>query len=107
MALLTAKARGQFAVDAVFADFDDVDGITAEATTAALMGYDGKAVIHPNQVAPVRSAFRPADGQLAWARGVLAAGNGRGGVFTYEGKMIDEPVLRQAQRIVARAGTDR
>ncbi|CAM3959027.1 HpcH/HpaI aldolase/citrate lyase family protein [Smaragdicoccus niigatensis] len=103
-ALMSAKALGHFAIDAVFADIPDLDGIETEAAEAAAMGYDGKAVIHPNQVEPVRTAFRPDDAQLAWARGVLAAGEGQGGVFTFDGKMVDEPVLRQAQRMVARAG---
>lgn len=105
MALMTAKARGQFALDAVFAGIDDVDGLESEAADAAAMGYDGKAVIHPRQVDSVRAAFRPGDDQLRWATAVLASGDGNGGAFAFEGKMVDEPVLRQARRIVGRAGT--
>ena len=101
--LVTAKAMGHFALDAVYADIDDVDGLSAEAAEAASMGYDGKAVIHPLHVAPVRTAFRPSEQRLDWARGVLAAANGQGGVFTFRGQMVDEPVLGQARRIVSRA----
>jgi citrate lyase subunit beta / citryl-CoA lyase len=52
----------------------------------------------------VRNAFRPADGQLDWARRVLAAARTERGVFAFEGQMVDSPVLKHAEMMLRRAG---
>lgn len=102
--LLAAGAFGTRAIDAVHVDIADLDGLAEEARDAAASGFAATACIHPGQVATIRAAYAPRPEQVAWARGVLAAARGERGVFRYEGRMIDEPILRHARSLVARAG---
>lgn len=102
--LLAAGARGKAAIDAVHLDIGDVRGLRREATDAAASGFRATACIHPDQVPIVRAAYRPTDRELTWARGVLTAAESQAGVFAYDGRMIDEPLLRHARTIVQRAG---
>jgi len=102
--LLEAGAHGKGAIDAVHIDLDDADGLAREAADAAASGFRATACIHPNQVAAIRAAYRPADATVEWAHAVLAAAESERGVFRFRGRMIDEPVLRHARSIVSRAG---
>ncbi|MCK2028604.1 HpcH/HpaI aldolase/citrate lyase family protein [Microbacterium galbinum] len=101
--LLSAGAHGKGAIDAVHVDIDDVDGLEEEASDAVASGFRATACIHPSQVPVIRAAYRPDPASVEWARGVLAAAEEERGVFRFEGRMIDEPVLRHARSIVARA----
>ncbi|WP_324014240.1 CoA ester lyase [Microbacterium sp. JZ37] len=100
--LLAAGAFGKAAVDAVHLDIGDLDGCRAEAEDAAASGFAAKAAIHPSHVAAIRAAFAPSDAEAAWARRLIAESSARGGVFRFEGRMVDEPVLRHARAILAR-----
>lgn len=100
--LVAAAAAGKAAIDAVYLDFKDLDGLAAESADGAASGFAAKACIHPTQVDVVRRAYLPSDEHLAWARAVLDAP--RGGAFQIDGVMIDRPVVEQARRIIARAG---
>jgi citrate lyase subunit beta/citryl-CoA lyase len=102
-ALLAAGAREKAAIDAVHLDIADTKRLRIEATDAAASGFTATACIHPSQVEIIRAAYRPADDELAWARGVLTAAESERGVFSYEGRMVDEPVLRHARRLLRRA----
>lgn len=102
--LLEAGAHGKAAIDAVHIDIDDVGGLQSEAEDAAASGFRATACIHPSQVAPIRAAYRPDPETVAWARAVLAAAAEERGVFRFQGRMVDEPVLRHARSVVARAG---
>ncbi len=102
--LLAAGSRGKAAIDAVHLDIDDVKRLAIEAADAAASGFSATACIHPSQVSIIRDAYRPDDKAVAWARGVLAAAEDERGVFTYEGRMVDEPVLRHARATLRRAG---
>lgn len=102
--LLAAGARGKAAIDAVHLDIEDVKRLAIEAADAAASGFSATACIHPSQVAIIRDAYRPDDRALAWARGVLAAAEEERGVFTYDGRMVDEPVLRHARAMLRRGG---
>jgi citrate lyase subunit beta / citryl-CoA lyase len=102
--LLAAAAAGAYAVDGVWLDLEDLDGLAREAREAALMGYRAKAAVHPAQVPVIRAAFAPTDEELARARRVLEAAEGAdGGAHRTDGRMIDEPLLRQARAIIAAA----
>jgi len=101
--LLAAKARDVFALDSVYVDIDDLDGLRAEAVDAVAVGFDGKVAIHPSQVPVIRSAYEPDKDEYAWAQRVLATARDRRGVFSFEGKMVDAPVLRHASKIVTRS----
>lgn len=103
-----AHAADVVAVDTPFLDSRDDEGLRRDAGRAAGLGFAGKLCIHPAQVPVVRAAFAPSDEQLEWARQVLAqaaeddaAGEGVGSI---DGRMLDRPVMIQAQRVLSRAG---
>ncbi len=101
--LLAAGGAGKAAIDAVHLDIGDTAGLVAEAEDAAASGFTATACIHPSQVESIRAAYRPDPAALAWAEGVLRAAAGERGVFRYDGRMVDEPVLRHARQLLARA----
>ncbi len=103
--LLAAGAAGVPALDSVYLDLNDLDGLALEAQDAAESGFSAKVCIHPRQVEVVRQAFAPSASQLAAAQRIVdtAAAQPGVGVFALDGQMIDEPLLRQARRLLARA----
>jgi citrate lyase subunit beta / citryl-CoA lyase len=98
--LLAAKAYGRMALDSVYIDIKDLDGLRGEVDDAVAVGFDAKVAIHPSQVAVIRAGYEPTADQVEWARHVLAAARDERGVFQFEGIMVDAPVLRRAERIV-------
>lgn len=102
--LLAAKAYGRMALDAVYLDIKNLDGLRVEVDDAVAVGFDAKVAIHPTQVAVIRDGYAPTAAQAEWARRVLAAAREQRGVFQFDGLMVDMPVLRRAERIVALAG---
>lgn len=103
--LLAAAAHGRPAIDSVYVNIPDLDGLAAEAEDAAASGFTLKACIHPSQVPVVRTAFQADKVQVAWARRVLdaarSAGAGDKGAIKVDGQMIDAPLIRQAEAILA------
>jgi citrate lyase subunit beta/citryl-CoA lyase len=104
--LLAAKAYGKFALDSVYLNIRDLDGLRAEAEDAVAVGFDAKVAIHPSQVAVLRAAYAPSEEEVAWARRVLEEAPKHRGVFALEGRMVDGPVFRHAEQIVRRAARD-
>jgi citrate lyase subunit beta/citryl-CoA lyase len=101
--LYAASAAGRLAIDAVHLDIGDLDGLAREARQAAESGFDVKAVIHPSHCGAVRAAFAPTPHQVRAARRVVeAAAASAHGVFSLDGQHIDEPLVRQARRVLAR-----
>jgi citrate lyase subunit beta/citryl-CoA lyase len=98
--LLAAKAHGRMALDSVYLDIKDLDGLRAEVDDAVAVGFDVKVAIHPGQVSVIRAGYAPLPDQVQWARHVLAAASDERGVFAFGGIMVDAPVLRRAERIV-------
>ena len=92
-------------VDSVTPDFRDETACRRDAEAARNLGFGGKLLIHPAQVAPVSAVFAPSDEDIAWARRVIAAvtQGGRGAV-ALDGKMVDKPVEESARQILRRAG---
>jgi citrate lyase beta subunit len=108
-AVVTAAAACRLqAFDMIFADFNDATGLEEESRFARQLGYTGKTCIHPNQTPIVNRAFSPSAGEMERAQRLVqafAAQQAAGaGAFTFEGKMVDMPMLRAAQRILARGG---
>ncbi len=99
-ALVAAKAVGRAALDAVYLDITDLDGLRAECEDAVAVGFDAKVAIHPDQVAVIRTAFTPSPERVTWARRLLEAVGGDRGVTTFEGRMVDGPIYAQAERIL-------
>ncbi|WP_069163943.1 HpcH/HpaI aldolase/citrate lyase family protein [Nocardia altamirensis] len=101
--LLAAKAYGKFALDSVYLNIKDLEGLHAEALDAVASGFDAKVAIHPSQVPVIRTAYAPSATEVDWARRVLDEVPRHRGVFAFEGRMVDAPVLRHAEQIVRRA----
>jgi len=107
-AVVTACAANDLqAIDMVYIDFRDVEGLRAEAEQGAGLGFSGKQVIHPNQVGVVQEAFSPSSEAIEYAQRLVDAFSasqkeGRG-AFALDGKMIDMPLLKNAQKVLDRA----
>lgn len=107
-ALVThATAFNLQAIDMVKIDFNDTEGLILEAKQGAQMGYTGKQIIHPNQVNPVQEAFTPDDEAIAHAMNIIEAyathQKAGLGAFALDGKMIDAPIVKASEHIIARA----
>lgn len=100
--LFAARAAGRAAIDSVYLSIPDLDGLREEAFDAVESGFDAKAAIHPSQAAVIREGFGATPAQRAWAERVLAEAERQPGVFSFEGSMVDEPVLRQARAVLGR-----
>lgn len=107
MVVLSAAAAGIQAIDAVFLDLEDMEGLRKEARVAAEMGYSGKLCIHPKQIPHIHEAFTPSLEEVSQALRLLEAyeeARERGkGVFVVNGKMVDEPIVKHARRVIATA----
>ncbi|TFC43820.1 CoA ester lyase [Cryobacterium sp. TMT1-21] len=101
--LLAAGAHGKAAVDGVFLAIPDLAGLTAEVDDAVASGFRATACIHPSQVGVIRDAYRPAPAEVAAAWAILEAAAGEEGVFAYQGRMVDAPLLRHAEAVLRRA----
>lgn len=88
-------------VDGVTVQLDDVAVAHDDAAHARALGMTGKLCIHPRQVAEVKRAFAPTEAEVAWARRVLASGDGAASV---DGAMVDEPVRIRARAILTEVG---
>ena len=107
-AVVTAcAAYGLQAIDMVSVNFRDLQALRREARFGAQLGYTGKQVIHPNQVAPVQEVFTPDDAAIESARRLVEAfemQQAKGaGAFALDGRMIDRPLIQAAQGVLERA----
>jgi citrate lyase subunit beta/citryl-CoA lyase len=102
LALLAARATGTAILDGVYNDVKDTDGFLAECRQGREMGFDGKTLIHPGQVAGANEAFAPSEQAVADARGILEAWEARdSGVVTYNGRMIENLHVESARRTLS------
>ncbi len=105
--VVTAAAAYRLqAFDMIYADFQDPVGLETESRFARQLGYTGKTCIHPNQTPIVNRAFSPTPEEVERAQRLVAAFAAQqaagAGAFTFEGKMVDMPMLRGAERVLAR-----
>lgn len=102
--LFSARAAGVLALDNVYANIADEAGFIADTTTGKEMGFDGKSIIHPNQVATVHRIYTPTNEEIDKAKRVLAAYqealDKKSGVIALDGKMIDGPIVTRAERVI-------
>ena len=105
--VLAARAAGAMAIDTVYTDLADLEGLQDEARQARQLGYSGKLLIHPSQIEPAHRAFAPSEKEVAHARRVLdafeEAGTRGEGVIALYGQMIDAPVVARARETLALA----
>lgn len=107
LCVLAARAAGITALDGVHLDLDDENGFAAACRQAADLGFDGKTLIHPRQVATANQVFGPAESDVDWARRVIAAhadavARGRG-VVVLDGRLIENLHVDDARRVLALA----
>ena len=110
LALVLASRRAGLAapVDGISPGTQDALQLSLDAARSRRGGFGGKLCIHPAQAAVVNAEFSPSAAELDWARRVQAAFNtAGGGVFSLDGRMVDAPVLRLAQRTLAQAALHR
>ncbi len=88
-------------IDGVTVELQDQALIRGEVARAKSLGFGGKLCIHPSQVEPINAGFLPDPQQIAWARRVMAAWSTATGVVAVDGKLVDRPVMLQAERILA------
>jgi citrate lyase beta subunit len=100
--VLAARAQGIAVFDGVYNELDNLEGFSKEAAEGRSMGFDGKSLIHPSQIAPCHSAFAPTDDEIARARRLVEAATG--GAERFEGEMIEQMHVHAAQRLLARSG---
>jgi citrate lyase beta subunit len=105
--VVATAAFGLQAIDIVYIDFKDAEGLRLEAEQGAGFGFSGKQVIHPNQVQVTQEAFTPSEKMIAEARRIVetfeASQKAGKGAYALDGKMIDMPLLKNAQKVLERA----
>ena len=107
MAVAAARAHGLVVLDGVCNEFRELDRFTAEARQGLEFGFDGKTLIHPDQIAPCNAVFSPDAAEIAWAEAVEAAfalpENAGKGAIKVDGRMVELLHLDQARRVLAAA----
>ena len=103
LSVMAARAHGIAILDGVFNEIADAEGLARQCAQGAMLGFDGKTLIHPSQVGPANAAFSPDAEAVAWARTVVAAfgqpeAAGQG-VLKVEGRMVERLHLAEASRL--------
>ncbi len=100
--LLAAKSAGVQAIDTVYVNYKDSEGLRASCRASAQEGFNGRVAIHPDQVGPINEAFAPSAEDVALAGRIVAAFDQAGGVGTVgiDGKMFDIPHLKRARHVL-------
>lgn len=105
--VLAAKEAGVQAIDSVFSDLRDEEGLIRETRIIKELGFDGKSCVNPRQIDAIHAVFTPAQKDIAYARRVLEvyeeALRNKSGVIALDGKMIDMPMVTRANRVLALA----
>ena len=105
MVVHACAAVGILALDQPYIDFANSAGLEEECIRTRPLGLVGKLAIHPGQIDVIKRSYLPTPAQVAWARKIVAAFDTAGGnVAQVDGQMIDVPIYRSAQRVLARAG---
>ena len=102
-----AAAANLQAIDQVFINFNDTEGLIHDARQGVNMGFSGKQIIHPKQVQPVQEVYTPSDEAVEYALRIMEAfkssQDAGKGAFALDGKMIDAPIIKSAQRVLEKA----
>jgi len=102
--VVAARAAGIDALDTVYSNVNDTEGLIEQTKLIKQLGFDGKSIINPRQSAPINEVFRPTDKDIEKALRIIKAAEEaekRGsGVVSLDGKMVDKPVVMRAQRVI-------
>ncbi|WP_084581382.1 HpcH/HpaI aldolase/citrate lyase family protein [Sphingomonas azotifigens] len=106
LALFGAHAAGVAAIETVYPDIADREGLERYVARGRRDGFTGMMAIHPAQIEAINAGFTPSDEEIAAAQAIVAAfaANPEAGALKLDGRMIDRPHLEQARRLLARAG---
>jgi citrate lyase subunit beta/citryl-CoA lyase len=99
--VLAARAGGIAVFDGVFNGLEDMEGFSKEALAGRQLGFDGKSLIHPNQIAPCHEAFAPSSAEIERAKALIDAFHG--GAERFGNEMIERMHIEAAQRVLNRA----
>ncbi len=101
--LFAASAAEVLAIDTIYADFRDPEGLERDCRRSRRDGFVGRLAIHPDQVGPINRAYAPSDAEVAHARKIVTAfeANPGAGALGVDGKMVDLPHLKAARKILA------
>jgi citrate lyase subunit beta/citryl-CoA lyase len=104
---LACHAANVLAIDSVYTDLRDEEGLIKETRLAGQMGFQGKLVIHPDQISPVNQVFTPSEEETTYARRIVeafevAVSQGQASI-SLDGKMIDTPVAERARKLLTLA----
>lgn len=107
LVVMSAKSAGLAALDSVYSDISNDEGFIHEAERAKQMGFDGKSLIHPRQIALIDKIYTPDEKNILKSLKIVNAAReaekeGRG-VITVNGKMVDKPIIERAKRVLALA----
>jgi citrate lyase subunit beta/citryl-CoA lyase len=104
MILHAARVAGIAALDTVYSDVNNEEGFKAEVRFIKQLGFDGKSIINPRQIAPVVEIYTPTQKEIEKSLAIMDAieeANKKGsGVLSLNGKMIDRPIVLRAQRVL-------
>lgn len=104
-AVTAARAYGLTVLDGVYNNFKDADGLARECRQGRMLGFDGKTLIHPDQIGTANTTFAPSETEVAWSRKIIAAFDAPDaagkGVITLDGKMVELLHADIARRTVA------
>jgi citrate lyase subunit beta/citryl-CoA lyase len=107
--VIAARSAGILAIDGVFPDFDDLDGLQRDGMQARRLGFDGKTLFHPKQIDAINQFFSPTEDELVHAREIVVAFDeaiSRGdGAVAVRGQLVDLPIVLRARRAMDAAST--
>lgn len=111
MIVIAARAAGVDAIDLMFPRVTDDEGLRRDAQFSKDLGFDGKSVIHPNQIPVIHEIFTPSEKEIEKAQRIIAAAENaraRGlGTVSVDGRMVDVPVVKRAHYILVKAGLEK
>ena len=111
MIVIAARAAGVDAIDLMFPRVTDDEGLRKDAQFSKDLGFDGKSVIHPNQIPIIHQIFTPTEKEIEKAQRIIAAAEdakARGlGTVSVDGRMVDIPVVKRAHYILIKAGLEK
>jgi len=104
MLVNAARAAGIYALDTVFSNLNDEEGLAAETAHIKQLGFDGKSIVSPRQIGPVHKVFTPTVAEILNAnriiKAIAEAEAKKSGVISCDGKMIDKPIVDRAKRTI-------
>tara|TARA_Y100000768_G_scaffold325660_1_gene262688 strand:- start:1897 stop:2718 length:822 start_codon:yes stop_codon:yes gene_type:complete len=105
--ILESSINDLFSIDSPFMDIENLESLELESRKARSMGFSGKAAIHPGQIEVINRSFLPSDSEVEEAKQIIKAfNNSSSAVISFEGKMIDQPIIVSMEKRLRLVGID-